>query len=328
MSDDTGGPGGGPLEETGPAAPPETRKLFRSSDPRYWLRLLGVGLLGGLLIAFLGYTLLYIHIITQPAPSEICCITPAELGHDYRSVSFAGADNVRLAGWYIPSRNGAAVLLLHGYGSNRVEMIWRADMLAKHDYGVLLYDLRAHGESEGELRSWGWQDLDDLPGALAFLREQSELEPDRIGLLGFSIGGQVALRAAATLPEIKAVVADGPSMVNSQDYPPPVTAAERWFFFPGGRFLDWGLALRLGQSQPEPVVQLIPRIAPRPLLLIAGTADPEEQRLTQHYYEQASPPVTLWKIPEAGHGGGPAVRPQEYQERIVSFFDAALLGGE
>lgn len=50
--------------------------------------------------------------------------------------------------------------------------------------------------------------------------------------------------------------------------------------------------------------------------------------LTQHYFQQARPPATLWEIPEASHGEGPGARPQEYKARIVAFFDAALLGEE
>lgn len=95
MNARSSGPGEQALETHAAAKRP---RLFSSTDPRYWLRLLGVGLLGGLVLALLGYTALYVHALTRPAPSEICCITPDALGHDYRPVRFAGADGVQLAG--------------------------------------------------------------------------------------------------------------------------------------------------------------------------------------------------------------------------------------
>ncbi len=296
----------------------------RNRDWRYWLRLLAVGLLGGLVMLVGGYLAVYIHYITLPAPTEICCITPADLNLPYEEVQLETPDGITLTSWYIPSQNGAAVILLHGYGANRTEMIWRAGMLATRGYGALLYDLRAHGTSGGELRSWGWLNSADLPAAVAWLQARPEVDPERIGVLGFSVGGQIAIRAAAELPAIKAVVADGTGTATSRDYPPPITPSERWLIFPSGRLLDAGLALRLGTPIPDPVATAIGQIAPRPLLLIAATGDEEEARLSRNYFALAAEPKELWEIPEAGHGGGPQARPDEYQQRIIAFFDQAL----
>lgn len=297
----------------------------RKRGCRYWLNLLLVGLVGGLLLAYVGYIVLWVLAMARPAHAEVCCITPADLGFDYEDVTLVAEDGVTLAGWYIPSQNGAAVILLHGYGANRMEMIWRAGMLAEYGYGVLLYDERASGESTGDVRSLGWADVADVPVALAFLQGRDDVDPARIGILGFSVGGQIALCATAENDRIRAVVAEEPGFATTQDLPALTSLPERWIVF-NYRLGFQGLEWRTGVHAPAGVVAGLDRIAPRPILFIA--AGPQEEPgywLVRHFYDSAGEPKAWWHVPEAGHGQIPALGPQEYKERIVTFFDEALL---
>jgi fermentation-respiration switch protein FrsA (DUF1100 family) len=308
------------------AASDEERMLgVRESGPLRlsgWLRLALVGLVGGALMAYLGYLALWVDGMARPAGRPVCCITPADAGLDYQDVTFTSGDGVTLAGWYIPSKNRAAVMLLHGYGAHRIEMLGRAQMLARHGYGVLLYDLRAHGESTGDARTFGWLDVNDVATALAFLQNRDDVDPERIGILGFSIGGQVALRSAAQMDGIKAVAADGPGLANQQDLPPPTSLWDRIAKLDGW-LLDRFFEGRVDTPAPPAVVDVIADIVPRPILLIATGRD-MERRVCRYYYAHASEPKALWEIPEAGHGGGPIARPEEYEERIVTFFNQAF----
>jgi fermentation-respiration switch protein FrsA (DUF1100 family) len=206
-----------------------------------------------------------------------------------------------------------------------MEMLKRATILAGRGYGVLLYDERASGNSGGETRSMGWADVDDVPAALLFLQGREDVDSERIGILGFSIGGQIALRAAAEMEQLKAVVAEEPAFASLQDLSSLTSLYERWIVFNyrlGFKALEW----RTGVRQPRGVVESIAAIAPRPLLVIAtGSPKDPEYRLIRHFYEQAGEPKTLWGVPGASHGGVPVVRPEEYAERVVTFFDEALL---
>lgn len=287
----------------------------------YWLKL-GIFAFVALYIA---YFVVAIEYSVRPAPSEICCRTPAEAGLAYEDVQFASADGVMLHGWYIPSQNGAAIILLHGYDNNRLQMLDRASFLAQQGYGVLLYDLRGHGESESDLRAFGWPDVPDVATAVAFLTNQPEVEAGRIGILGFSVGGQVALRAAAELPGIQAVVADGAAMVDNRDSPQPESFIETVFYV--GNFIVYtGTAVRTGIQTPLSIQETIATVSPKPVLLIAaGGENSIERRMGEAYFAQAQEPKELWLIPETGHGQGLAARPEEYAERVVSFFDKALL---
>jgi dipeptidyl aminopeptidase/acylaminoacyl peptidase len=134
---------------------------------------------------------------------------PGALGIPRQDVTFRSADGVRLAGWYVPPHNGAAILVVHGGGANRASGGLHARMLARHGYGMLLYDERGRGESQGapDAARWTWQD--DVAGALQWLKHRPDVDPRRIGGLGMSTGAEALVQAAAQRRDLHAIVADG-----------------------------------------------------------------------------------------------------------------------
>ncbi len=290
----------------------------------YWLKLLGFGLLGGIVFTAILIEIMYIADTVKPAPSVVGELPAAVDGRAYEQVDlYNEADDIHLSGWYLPSTNGAAVILLHGYGSNRLEMLSRANVLAAHGYGVLLYDLRAHGESEGDKRAFGWEDVSDVKAALDFLAGREDVDPDKIGILGFSIGGQIALRAAAEYENIAAVIADDPAYVTIDDAPPAASGSEKFAYF-----VSWvdgrGVSLWSGIPIPAGVPEILPAISPRPILFI-DTGTGGGRKYIRYLYELAGEPKTLWEIPETYHGGQFNTRPEEYSAKMVEFFDIWLL---
>lgn len=145
---------------------------------------------------------------TNVPRAEVGARTPIDVGLTYRDVEFPATDGVRLSGWYVPSRNGAVVLLLHGAGSTRSYVLSHAVVLARHGYGVLLFDARGHGRSSGRAMDFGWFGDRDIGGAVDFLRQQPEIDDDRLAAVGMSMGGEQAIGAAARIHAIGAVVAD------------------------------------------------------------------------------------------------------------------------
>src|SRR5512139_2035087 len=132
--------------------------LQTTQPPRLLLRVLK--LIGFAMIAFViigGAVMIYeddqvVRSDLAPAPSQV--EIPNDLAFQVEEVTFKGGDNLTLAGWFTPPENGATIILLHGYGGNRTAMIWHAQVLVKAGYGVLMYDERASGESEGTQRSY------------------------------------------------------------------------------------------------------------------------------------------------------------------------------
>ena len=243
----------------------------------------------------------------------------------YRDVTFESSDGLDLSGWYVPSKNGAAVVVVHGGGSDRTGAVRHAELLVRHGYGVLVYDSRGRGESEGSTTGapgWGWEN--DVAGALDFLRERRDVDPDRIGGLGLSTGAHVLVEVAAERRELRAVVADGTTARSFADYRKlvglDVAAPYWWTLYTAARVFS-------GSSPGEPLVDLVRRVAPTPLLLIAaGRGIPKERHVNRIYAEAALEPVELWDLPDVGHTAAIRERPEEYERRVVGFFDRALLG--
>jgi hypothetical protein len=110
------------------------------------------------------------YVVTHTARAEV---PKADLGAPYRDVAFETSDGLTLRGWYIPSRNGAAVISFPGRAASQK----RAKMLADHGYGVLLFDRRGEGESDGDPNLFGWEGERDAHAAVAFLQRQPDVDP-------------------------------------------------------------------------------------------------------------------------------------------------------
>ena len=141
----------------------------------------------------------------HPIRFQVGPASPADLSLDYTDVAFPTRDGLTLRGWYVPSTNGAAVILIHAFNDNRTGTLYHAALLADHGYGVLLYDTRSQGESEGDLYTWGWDAHQDVIAALDYVQHRSEVDSGRIGVLGLSAGAAIALRAGAETHDIAAV---------------------------------------------------------------------------------------------------------------------------
>jgi pimeloyl-ACP methyl ester carboxylesterase len=161
------------------------------------------------------------------------------------------------------------VILVHGGGSDRTGSRAHAELLARHGFGVLLYDSRGRGESEGRPNGAGWGWDKDVAGALTFLGKREDVDPDRIGALGLSTGANVLLEVAAERKDLNAVVADGAGMRSCADF----RALDGGAVWLGALVFCTMFAVQRvfsGSSPGKPFKDLVARLAPTPLLLIAG----------------------------------------------------------
>jgi hypothetical protein len=248
-------------------------------------------------------------------------VEAADLGRPYERVTFTTSDGLRLAGWYVPSRNGAAVIASPGRGG----AVAHARMLARHGYGVLLFDRRGEGESEGDFNAFGWGGDADIKAGVTFLAGRADVDAARIGGLGLSVGGEMMLEAAAEDERLRAVVSEGAgvrSLAEHWDDPGPAAAQK-----PFSNLVVQTLAMTVlaNQGPPPGLTGLVRDIAPRPLLLIRGLDGQEQEALNRVYHDAAREPKALWEVPGAGHTAALSAQPQEYEQRVVGFFDRALL---
>ena len=136
-------------------------------------------------------------------------IQEASLGIPHEEVTVPTADGRALSAWYVPSRNGAALLVDHGSGGSRERVVAHVRMLARHGYGVLALDLPGNGESEGHSNGLGDNAQPAIDAGLDYLARRPDVDPDRIGGFGLSLGAEVLIQAAAGDLRLRAVVADG-----------------------------------------------------------------------------------------------------------------------
>jgi len=291
------------------------RRTDGSRRRRYLRRTLTIASAPFLALAivwFLVFPIGFAYIYTHTGKGVV---TP-ELGVPYERVSVTTSDSLDLAAAYVPSHNGAAVVLYPG--ATRAD---QARMLIRHGYGVLLLDPRGQGKSEGDTVRWAGDR--DLLAAVEYLRTRSDVDPGRFGGFGFSIGGEMLLEAAAQSNGFRAIVSEGAGgRVGEED----VSGPARLLAEPNLAVMTAALTVFSNHGPPPPIVNRIGRIAPRSVFLIY--ADPGlggENTRQPKYYAAAGEPKAMWKVLGFKHTGGIDARPAEYEQRVIAFFDSALL---
>jgi hypothetical protein len=295
---------------------------------RYWLRLLGFFLISlGLAVLALPSLLGALTLLgIMHAPCTGDGPNPADFGYAAEDVTISmSAEGGHFRAYFIPGRNGATIIVppavSHGRGSRWAE----TQLLLDHGYSILTFESRpCAGLGPFTL---GYEEVEQVGAALAYLHSRPEVDPTRIGIHGFSSAGATAVMAAARLSEIQAVVAEGgygnfaeDSLGLTQRGGPAgyVERAYRWPFRPLYRL---AAGHRIEVLCP---VCVIDQIAPRPVLLFYGS---EEVSLPGARRQQAAggETVALWVVEGAGHGNYLAVAPEAYERRLIEFFDGVLL---
>ena len=288
-----------------------------------WWRLLAIPA-GWVLLELVLFPLTVAVYATSLPPGPLGSATPAGYALTYRNVAFRTADGVRLSAWYIPARNGAAVVVLPGSGSTRTAVLGQAAVLARHGYGALLVNGRGHGRSSGHAMDFGWWGDRDIAAAVSFLNRQPGVHAGKTAVVGESMGGEQGLAAMGADPRIRAVVAEGATGMQLTDH--------GWLFHGITGAMDRGMewvqyttaGLLSGAPRPMSIPDSIRAAAPRPVLIIAAGAVASEP-VAARWFQAASPAtVHVWVVPHAGHTQGLATAPRAWQTHVISFLNAAL----
>ena len=251
-------------------------------------------------------------------------ISPWEVQVPHEAVSFQTDDGLTLRGWWLPQPQSDRVIVgFTGHRGAKHELLGIGSGLWRAGNNVLLFDFRGRGDSDIAPLSLAHK---ELPDARAAIRYASERMPNgKVGVIGYSMGAAVALLVTAADPNIAAVVADSP-FASIRDV---LENAYKLRRLPPRFLLElsdvinrWRYGYQFEAVRP---VDVVGQIAPRPLLVIHGTADsliPAEQG--QQVYDAAGEPKELWLVPDAIHCGAYFVDRPAYVERVAAFFDRAL----
>lgn len=240
-----------------------------------------------------GAAALFARRVVKP-PRVPLWATPADIGIAYEDIQFpARQDAARLSGWFIPAvqGNGATLLLVHGWpwnrlgeaaeglyadliGASAVDLLRLAHALHHAGYNVVMYDARNHGESASKgATTFGFAEANDLLGALDYLHTRPEIDRQRIGVVGFSMGANTLLYALPRTETIKAAVAIQPTSM-----PQFITRFGRDVFGPLGKVIMPLAELFIQQmggiafNAVDPLF-VAPAVRHTPVLFVQGQGD-------------------------------------------------------
>jgi pimeloyl-ACP methyl ester carboxylesterase len=296
------------------------------AQKQYWLRLLGffvsvltvaLATLPLLIGAGSTFALLYM-------PCHDSNVTPAEYGYAWEDIIVQTRAGDSFRGYFISGANGATVIMPPAMASGRGSRLHEAAVLLRHGYAVFAYESRRCA-GQGPL-TLGFREVEDVADAVDYLVTRPDVDPERIGVHGFSSAGATAIMATARLPALRAVVAEGGYGDFVENTIGSSNACGLTAYFELG--FSWSTQLTYRLITGLDMDQLSPRrvisdIAPRPILLIYGS---RERSLIGGRQQKAAAGTNaeLWIVPEAGHGNYLTIAPEAYEARVVEFFDQAL----
>ncbi len=256
-------------------------------------------------------------------PHRLPAEKPADYGLTAEPVSFQSRDGLTLRGWFIPAEHPRGTLVLcHGYSGDCSPDLMYAPLLRDAGYNTLFFDFRGHGVSDGAFTSLVYFERGDLLAALDFLRARGIA---RVGLIGFSMGGAIALAAAPLSPMVAGVISDC-GFAELRSIVRNAVAARgfpRWVAPPIGwlAVVFASLRLRANLFAADPI-RWVDQIAPRPLLIMHAENDADVPVAdAQRLFTAARAPKELWIVPHAAHRQIEAVARDEYRRRVIDFFN-------
>ena len=286
-----------------------------------------------LLILFIAIPLLVIAVIAWFGSNYLLARRPPDkadspehYGLTAEVAEFNVSDALTLRGWYIPAENSVKTIIICSGANGSLDAdVPVAPWLQAAGYNVLLFDWRAHGQSEGEVVTLGFEERYDLIAAVQFVKSKGA---ERVGVLGFSMGGTVAITTAAVYEDINAVVADSPFVFVLSAVAGGLVERglpEGLSFLLARLFVSTAcLRIQLNLFDID-LARWINRVAPRPLLLIFGGQDViVSSSEVDMIFARAGEPKEVWRVPEADHRDIYVQRPDEYRQRILEFFEKNL----
>ena len=264
------------------------------------------------------------NLVTHPMderPPVTMQSLPEEL--PFQDVLVNANDGLALHGWYLPSENGAIILMQHGYKSDREEFVEEATMFGRAGYGVLVTSVRAHDVNDGDQITFGLREMQDIDAWVSFALLQPGIDPERIGMIGNSLGASMTIQYAANHDAIKAIVAHS-AFSSMRD---TIETSIRHFTglppFPFAPLIQFWAEIQLGFSINEINASAwIADISPRPVFLLHSLDDTViSPGSGQLLYEAAREPKEIWLENGVDHADFEQAFPEKFADRVIGFFN-------
>jgi alpha-beta hydrolase superfamily lysophospholipase len=250
-------------------------------------------------------------------PSDRQWYSPSEFRLAHEDVWFKTSDGVTLHGWWLPAEGAAkgTVIHFHGNAENVSGHVVLVEWLPRDGYNVLMFDYRGYGRSGGRVTREGT--IRDGHAAVDYALTRPEVDWARLFAYGQSLGGAVAVVVAAERPEIRSLVVESSFSGYRR------IAAQKVRELVGAGWIANGLASALISSGHDPI-DVVHKIAPRPLLIISGECDAIcSAELNRELYDAAGEPKEYWLVPGGQHLGIMEAEPQALRARVLACFERA-----
>lgn len=309
-----------------------------SSLPR-WLRLTGyvaLGAAGSLAVALGAASYPLSGLLIRPRLKRLSQLKSPHLRHlmhrsriPFEDVTILSFDGTRLYGWWMSvGRRAPTVVILHGVKKNRTDVLRAALVLRRAGFNVLIFDGRAHGNSEGRYVTYGFYERRDVESAIEWLVKEKKINRRRVGLAGESMGAAIALQVAAHNPWIRAVWADSPfaSLRRiTEEFVKRATGLPVAVLNP----VLW-TAIQVANYRGKFDVHSVDPLSLAagikcPVYLVHGTAD--QIIATSHsenIYGALGGEKEIWFVEGARHARSIRYVKREYSERLTRFFSQRL----
>jgi len=278
----------------------------------------------GFLVLFLTLFSLYGFWSATHPPRYKTNLTPKDFGFKFEEVTLTTSDKLKISAWFVPSeqKSDKVIILLHGYPFDKANLLNWAEFLQK-DFNLFFFDFRYFGESEGSMTTVGFHEQRDLKSALDYLQKRGF---KKIGLMGFSLGGAVAIITASYDKRINAVVTDSAFaninlMIDEYYRNLPILR------YPLSILTNFWARVFVGVNPNEIAPEKAAKNINIPVLLIHGEKDqviPFENAIRIQKSLKNNTSAQFFFFEEGSHGGVPENLEKEYQKKVLEFFNKNL----
>ena len=252
---------------------------------------------------------------------------PQDFDLQVQEVVLLNSDGQKLHGYFWPSANGAFVMLQHGFKADRSYMLEEAKLLQDAGYGILVASVRSHDLNDGNEITFGMREMDDLNTWYTYLTNEQGAEKGKVGLLGNSMGGSMAIEYAALNQDIAAVVAVS-AFSSLQD---TINVSVVYFTglpaFPFAPMISyWAESILDLDVEEVNATKAAAKLCNTPLFVMQGGQDIVVSVASgQWIYDAACGDKELWFEEDLGHTKFDTKKPDEFKRRVIAFFNKALL---
>ncbi|RPI05747.1 MAG: alpha/beta hydrolase [Ignavibacteriae bacterium] len=258
-------------------------------------------------------------------------LEPNDAGLPQEDVAIETFDGLKLNCWFVHQKNNTkgTIIFLHGVGDCKIAGVEFTRALFQRGFNIFLYDSRQHGESEGYYCTYGFYEKRDVAAVITYLQSRTDASVGNIGIYGTSMGGAVAIQAAALDPRIACIVSEGSYSalkIVFVDYQKRIIK------------LPWHFLRNVALVQSQKLANFKARlVAPIedihrvhvPVLIAHGKNDSFiKSEYSKLLYEAANHPKQLLLVQGADHNDVWEIGGESYKNSIASFFEQYLSSNE